>query len=273
MDPNFARRIDDIEDRGLPGDHDQTLEDDVHQLWRDAPDWYALTELNRRYLEGSLPLCPSYRFPVEPETENFENLLALHDYGIISTNSCPGTGLGDTELRQRSFLFFNIPTRGLVTTSPDALPNFVRDLGEASEVYAHIRFQYLNAPHGIERDPDISRLMVSGSYNTLPKIDGDDWESEGWTYDTDERGHVCGFTFEQSKYLDDLDGDHTGDLRIPTGGSSFGDDESPIQASHMADPLQISVLARGSDWDFTGIGKLIKGLLDDSGILSAYRRP
>lgn len=246
MDPTFARQVDEIEDRGLPGDHDPTLKDDALKLWQQAPNWHALTELNRRYLEGRLPLCPSYNRPVELETESFSNLLRLHDYGIISTNSCPGS-LGDTELQQRPFLFFNIPTRGLETTSPDALLNFVKDLVGSTVVYAHIRFQYFSAPHGIERDPNISGLIVKGSYNNLPKVDGALWESEGFTCDTDDQGHYCSLTFVHSKYLDDPDGDHSGDLRIPTSGSSFGDDRNPILASHMADPLQISVLALASD--------------------------
>lgn len=271
MDPTFIQQADEIEYRGLPGDHDRTLENDLLELWWNAPDWYALTELNRRYLEGRLPLCPSYNSPVWPETESFSNLRELHDYGIISTNSCPGS-LGDTELRQRPFLFFNIPTHGLKTTSPNALLTFVEKLRASTKVYAHIRFQYFNAPQGIERDGDISRLMVKGSYNNLPKIDGADWELEGWSCDTDERDHVCSFNFVQSKYLDDPDGDHTGDLRIPTSGSSFGDDANPIRASYMADPLQISVLASATDWEFTGIGQLIKDLLVESGIAPAYGR-
>lgn len=268
MNGDFARQIGDLEDRGLPGDHDPTIRDDTRQLWRDAPDWYHLTELNRRYLAGGLALCPSYKFPVEPETQNFENLLDLHDYGIISTNSSPGTGPEDEELLQRPFLFFNIPTHGLSTTSPDALLKFVQALKASTKVYAHIRFQYFNAPHGIERDQGISSLMVNGSCNNLPDIGGPVWESEGWSRDRDDWGHVCGFTFVQSRYVDDPD--ETGDLRIPTGGSSFEDDPNPIPASHIVDPLHISVLAR--DWNFTGIGQLIQDLLDESGILPDYRR-
>lgn len=268
MDSTFLQRADDIEDRGLPGPHDPTLVIDARQLWWDAPDWYHLTELNRRYLEGKLPLCPSYDEHVWSETARFSNLLELHDYGIISTNSSPGS-LGHPELRQRPFLFFNIPTHGPTTTSPDALRNFVQKLQASTEVYAHIRFQYFNAPHGIQRDRGISSLMLHGSYHNLP-INSPLWESEGWTITPDGPGQSDNLNFVQSVYLDDPS-DYAR-MPIQTNGSLYRDDLNPIRVSHMADPLQISVLAPDSNWDYTGIGQLIKRLLDESGILPAYPR-
>lgn len=269
MDEAIAQEAENIEDRGLPGKHDPNLRNDILGLWQQATNWYTLTELNRRYLEGRLALCPSYDFPVEPETEFFSRLLELHDYGIISTNSCPGTRPEDGERSQRAFLFFNIPTRGLRATSPYALYSFVQALVASTEVYAHVRFQYYNAPYGIQRDAIIDGLMQRGSYNNLPRIDDDAWRGEGWSYDRDDQGHACTLNFVQAVSLSER-GTGIEDSRIQTCGSSFRDDENPISASHRADPLQISVVAR--DWNYTAIGELIERLLTRSGILPAYSR-
>lgn len=261
MDPNIERKANDIEDRGIPEDHDPTLRQEALDSWREAPSWYDLTELNRRYLEGRLPLSPSCNEYIWSETSRFSNLPELLDYGIISTNSSPGT-LEDPELLQRPFLFFNIPTHGLSTTLPNALLNFVEKLKDSTEVYAHIRFQYSNAPHGIERDQAISSLMLDGSYHNLT-VD----ESAGWTITTDPIRQTDNLNFVQSMYRDDPE-----TMPIQTTGSIFRDDENPIRASHMVDPLQISVLAPDWNWDYTWIGELIQDLLDESGILPAYRR-
>lgn len=264
MDVRTAREADDIEDRGLPGEHDRTSREDTLRLWERAPNWYTIVELNRRFIEGRLSFCPSYDESVAQETDDFSGLLELHDYGLVSTNSCPGGEIDDSY--QRAFLFFNIPTRGLQTTSHDALPNFVQALVASNEVYAHVRFQYYNALFQGERDSNISGLMRVGWFSNLPNIGDSAWDEEGWSYDEDDQGQACTFNFIQAMYPDNT----TGDYRIQTCGSSFRDDRNPIRASCEADPLQISVVARG--WGCKNIGELIKNLMDQAGILSSYGR-
>lgn len=267
MDGVIAQEADEIEELGLPDEHDTNgIHNRILGLWHRAPNWHTITELNRRFLEGRLLYCPSYNLPVEIETDDFSGLLRLHDYGLISTCSCPGGEQDHT--RQRAFLFFSLPTHNLRTTSPNALSDFVSALAESPAVYAHIRFQYYNAPNEVERDPVISGLMRSGSYGNIPTINSDVWIEEGWTYDRDDRNYACSFNFIQAQDLDDLE--DTGHYRIPTCGSNFRDDENPIPASHAADPLQISVVAR--DWNYSDIGRLVQNLMDQSGILPEYRR-
>lgn len=230
MDPNTKRKADDIEDRGIPEDHDPTLRQEALDLWREAPSWYDLTELNRRYLEGRLPLSPTCNEYIWSETSRFSNIPELLDYGIISTNLSPGT-LEDPELLQRPFLLFSIPTHGLATTSPDALINFIQKLRASTEVYT-VRFQYSNAPHGIERDQGISSLMLYGSYHSLPI------NNPPWTITPEGPGGSDKINFVQAMRRNAPE-----TMPIQTRGSIFRDDENPIRASHMADPLQISVLA------------------------------
>lgn len=265
MDPIIAREAEEIEDRGLPGTHDKTVYQDTLALWRRAPNWHTLTELNRRYLESRLTICPSYDEPVAEETDGFSGILELHDYGALSTSSSPASKNEHSE--QRAYLFFNLPTRDLRSTSPVALSNFVQALVASTEVYAHVRFQYNNPPDN-QRDPIISGLMQFGSFSNLPNIDDDVWKEEGWSCDKDDLGQAVTLNFEQARYLSDHS--NTGDYRIQTCGSIFRDDEAPIAASHRADPLQISVVAK--DWKYNEIGELVKNLMVQAGIQPAYRR-
>lgn len=270
MDLTIAQRADEIECQGLPPDGTdlRMLHHETVELWRQAPNWYTMTELNRRFLEGRL-LCPSYDFFVEAETERFLKLLVLHDYGVITTSSCPG--MEEAVTRQRQYLYFSIPTQDS-SIPPGAIRNFVQALVNSPYVYAHVRFQYYSACPGIVRHQDISDLMSKGSCNNLPELGGLEWSMEGWSHDEDGYGRLCAFNWPQEQFREgaEEDWDHTnsGDIGITTSGSIFRDDENPMPASHTLDPLQIPVVAR--DWDYTGIGELIEQLLIDSGFTREF---
>lgn len=282
MDDAIAQEADDIEDLGVPDFDDiettQNMRNRIRRLWRRARNWYTITELNRRYLEGRLGSCASYGGFVDPETDAILGLPDLHDYGLISTNSCPGWENFRIlpPVRQRAYLFFSIPTLNLNTTSRDSLRNFIQALVDSRDVYTHVRYQYYNAPNTAQRDRSIIDMMPQGSCHSLPIFDPNVWVTEGWGTDLDGQGHICAFSFVQDQRFDGYTGDwsyeDTGDLRISTCGSSFRDDHRPFPASHAVDPLQISVVAR--DWGYTGtdIVNLIRALLDQSGILRGYGR-
>lgn len=246
----------------------------VIDLWKRAPNWDTLIELNRLYLMRKLPVCASYGQPPDAETDLFSNILLLHSYGIITTNSCPGwerqLEFSSMFARQRAFLFFSIPTRNLQTTSSDSLYNFIQRMKGSSEVRVYIRFQYDKASNGIQRDPNISGLMQYGSCDNLPDSDDPVFEQEGWDLDPDDEGVVRFFDFTQEQRRKGTDGDWDdhGEYGFSTFGSSFQDDNAPFEASHAADPLQIAVVAR--DWNYTAIGDLVKYYLDQSGIIPRY---
>lgn len=131
---------------GAPSPERQNgIRDRVINLWRYAHNWITMSELNRRFLQRRLPVCPSYGQPPEPETARFSSLLPLHDYGIITTNSCPGWVDTTRTTRQRAFLCFSIPTQD-PSISSRTIYNFVQRLRQSTEVRTYIRFQYGNAP-------------------------------------------------------------------------------------------------------------------------------
>lgn len=274
MDATIDQEALDLEDRGLPWAQDPNIPDDTIDLWRRAPNWYTITELNRRFLEGRLVVCPSYSEPVAAETERFSRLMELHDYGVNSTQSCPGEFSPDKLERRRSFLYFSIPSNGVSTASPHALLKFIQALLASPEIYTHIRFQYYYAFNPVGRDPAIRRLLRFGSCSNLPQPGDRVWEEERWKYAFERRGDdVKAVYFLHGQYRGHTQGDRWDDgawYWVRTGHSSFGDDQRPFPASYQADPLQISVVAR--DWKFHQIGDLILRLLIESGIQPAFRR-
>lgn len=259
-----------------PSDEKDSISNRVINLWRYAPSWSTMIELNLRYLTRRLPICASYGQPPDRETDQFSELLYLHEYGIISTNSCPGWELpihgSSASARQRNFLYFSIPTRNLQTASPHALYNFVHQLMKSSVVRVYIRFQYHDAPDEVQRDPNITGLMPFGSCDNLPDSGGTVWEQEGWDVTIDDDGQVKSFDFTYEQRRQDAEGEWTehGIYSIDRSDSSFKDDDNPFPASHAADPLQICIVAR--DWNYRAIGELIKQCLDQSGILPEYGR-
>ncbi|KAI3391411.1 hypothetical protein diail_7389 [Diaporthe ilicicola] len=255
--------------RSPPIEQKESAWSQVLGLWERAPNWHTISELNRRYLQRRLPVCASYGQPPDMETNSFRNLDRLHDYGIISTNSCPGWEYPLE--RQRAYLFFSIPTRNLQTTSPNALINFVRFLMSSREVYAHIRFQYENPPGGIQRDQQLMNLMQPQSCSNLPEYDDVNensvWMREGW--DIDPERALLWFVQHQTRQNPNGIWATHGHYGISMNGSSLQDQDDPYAASHAADPLQIAVVAR--DWRFRGIGQLIENLLIRSGIARGFR--
>ncbi|KAJ0120874.1 uncharacterized protein J7T55_015609 [Diaporthe amygdali] len=274
MDATIAQEAQDIENEYLSGarkESEGSLKLRVYDLWRRARNWHTITELNRRYLQRRLPVCPSYGMAPDSETDSFTSLLRLHDYGIISTNSCPGwqRSQSDTQhrgfgpVRQRAYMFFSIPTLNSETITSEALSVFIENLLSAPEVYAYIRFQYDNAPNGVERLPEINHLMGEyGSCSSLPAYGERLWKKEEWDVDD---GTVY-FVNEQKQSSQQWV--QSGIYGIVTSGSTFHDAAPPLPASHAADPLQIAVVAR--DWDFRQIGELLERLLNESGIRAAY---
>lgn len=263
--------------QGCPSSQDRDdISDQVIKLWRIAPNWSTMIELNLRYLTRRLPVCASYGQPPDIETDRFSSLLHLHEYGIISTNSCPGWEQSihgsSAAIRQRAFLYFSLPTCNFPTVSPDTLQNFVQSLQNSSMVRALIRFQYRDAPRGVQRDPNIIGLMPYRSCDNLPEYDSHDWRAEDWDMELGDDGQVATFTFPYEQRRQDAKGDwaDVASYDIETSGSSFRDHDDPFPASHAVDPLQIYVVAR--DWDFREIGELVKCLMDQSGILPHYGR-
>lgn len=243
----------------------------VRVLWERAPDWHTMTELNRRYLQRRLPVCAGYRSPPDEETDYFVNLLRLHDYGIISTNSCPGweIQLDDSPAfaRQRSYLTSSIPTRTSGENTPEPMRNFVEKLMTSQELYAFIRFKYDEAPDGVARDPEINGRMVYGHCCSFPDSASEEWIEEEWDLDFDSEDQVISVTQEQRRQNSRTWNFH-GHQDVYLSGSDFDDDNNPFPASHAADPLHISVFAK--DWYYREIGQLIEGLLIESGIMPEF---
>lgn len=247
----------------------------IRGLWEHAPNWHTMIELNRRYLQRRLPVCAGYGMPPDEETDRFTNLLRLHDYGVISTNSCPGweDQLDDspTFKRQRAFLKFSIPTRTLFANTPDALYNFVKKLRDSEELYAFVRFKYDKAPDGVQRDREINSLMEFGNCCSFPDSTSEEWKMEKWELDgdDDDDDEVTGFLVPQEQRRQSSQAwYHYGHTRVDMSGSDFGDNNKPFPASHAADPLQISVFAK--DWNYKEIGESIERLLIDSGIVPGF---
>ncbi|KAG6362544.1 hypothetical protein INS49_007636 [Diaporthe citri] len=242
-------------------------------LWERAPNWHTMTELNRRYLQRRLPVCAGYGSPPDRETDSFMNLLRLHDYGIISTNSCPGweDQLDDSPAftRQRAYLNFSIPTRTLIANNPKALNNFIEKLMKSNELYAFIRFKYDNAPNGVQRDPQITKLMKFGYCCSFPDSASKEWKEEKWDSATNHRKEVTRYHVPQEQMRQDSQAwEPHGDIDVDRSGSGFDDDDDPFPASRAEDPLQISVFAK--DWSYREIGQLIEGHLIDSGIVPGF---
>lgn len=247
----------------------------IRSLWQHAPNWDTMTELNRRYLQRRLPVCAGYGSPPDEETDHFINLLRLHDYGIISTNSCPGWKVqldnSPAFARQRAYLTFSIPTTPdiLVVNTPDALRNFVEELMTSQELYAFIRFKYNDALDGVERDPEITGRMVYGYCCTFPDSKDDEWSEEDFDLVHDANEHVTGIILPQEQRCENSQAWYNyGVSGVDLSGSDFLDDNDPLRASHEADPLQTSVFAK--DWDYSEIGQLIEGLLIGSGIMPGF---
>lgn len=251
-----------------PGDE---LSNQIRGLWERAPNWHTMIELNRRYLQRRLPVCAGYGMPPEEETDRFAKLLRLHDYGVISTNSCPGwmkqLDHSPAFSRQRAFLTFSIPTRTLFANTPNALCNFVEKLSKSEELYAFVRFKYDNAPHGVQRHREIISLMEFGYCCSFPDSTSKEWEMEKWRLGGDDED--TGFLVPQEQRRQNSQAwYHHGHTSVDFSGSDFEDDDEPFPASHAEDPLQISVIAK--DWDYREIGESIERLLIDSGIVPGF---
>lgn len=244
----------------------------VRCLWKYAMNWATLVELNRRYLLRRLPVCGSYYDPPDSETDDFNNLLRLHDYGLLSTNSCPGWILDDE--RQRAFLYFSIPTHDLTTirstNTSRAVRQFLERLLSSRDVRTVIRFAYDNPPAGVQRAPEIEAFMPDGSRHNIPPNTQDEYREEGWHGPL----RTYRFLFEHRLTRKNLEQDWDDDrycYGISHSGSAFRDDAPgaiPLHGSWRADPLQVYVVAR--DWNYRGIGALIEELLIDVGILPAF---
>ncbi|KAI3390436.1 hypothetical protein diail_9658 [Diaporthe ilicicola] len=272
MNEQIALLANDIEDRWIPNNANwNQVHNEVRDLWQRAPNWYNITELNPRYLEGRLPVCASYGGYVEEETTRFDYryLLDLHDFGLLSTNSCPGWET--TGSRQRAFLYFSFPTQH-PNVSSRAIRAFMQMLVDSPDVYAYVRFQYVQQPNGVVRDPVISGLMPDGSLSSLPSLNAQGFDAEGWNLRRDRQGRVSAINYpqEQTRGLPNGRWAIRGDDRISIYDSSFRDGPNPMPASVRADPLQISVVAR--DWEYREIGGLINRLLHAAGIPRAFAR-
>lgn len=242
-------------------------------LWKNAPNWHTMIELNRRYLQRRLPVCAGYGMPPDDETDRFTNLLRLHDYGIISTNSCPGWEIqldySPAFSRQRAYLTFSIPTRTLFANAPKALLNFVQKLKASQELYALIRFKYINAPYGVQRDPEINALMGFGYCDSFPDSKSDEWIEEDLDVAHDTNDHFIGFHVPQEQRRQNSQAwNQHGLTTVYVSGSDFKDDNNPFPASHAADPLHITVIAK--NWHYREIGQLIERLLIESGIMPGF---
>lgn len=249
------------------------VKDQIMALWKNAPNWHTMIELNRRYLQRRLPVCAGYGMPPDDETDRFTNLLRLHDYGIISTNSCPGfeIQLGNSPVfaRQRAYLFFSIPSRILFANAPKALFNFVKKLRDCKELFAFIRFKYNNAPNGAQRDQEINGLMGYGYCCSFPDSGNKEWKREKWGLGTDKDENVISILVPQEQRRQNSQTwKYHGSSDVYLSGSDFHDDINPFPASHATDPLHIAVFAR--DWNFTEIGQLIERLLIESGIMPGF---
>lgn len=260
----------------------------VRVLWERALNWHTMTELNRRYLQRRLPVCAGYGSPPDEETGYFMNLLRLHDYGIISTNSCPGwekkLHASPAFTRQRAYLNFSIPTRAFPANTSNELLDFIHKLMKSEEVYACIRFKYEDAPDGVQRDPDINGLMKFGNCNSFPNKKSEEWIEEKWASDCEYDHEDCEndhedcendhevFTYyvTQEQIRQDSEGpwEFLGHDAIEMSGSDFNDDDNPFPASHAADPLQVYVFAKY--WYYREIGQLIEQLLIDSGFVPGF---
>lgn len=264
------------------------------KLWEKAPNWSTLLELNRRFLERDLPVCASFRSPPDRETDSFANILRLHNYGLLTTDSCRGW---KTDLvRQRAYLYFNIPTQtpssavahlygfgkfihrilpAPATSQSHALCQFIELLLAAPDIRAYIRFQYAAPSTEVRRDPAILALMRAGggSRHSLPRQGDPEWEKEGWDLVEDPQGQGGGFSFihqlkrssvEQPwRYRPEIEM-----YGITEHGSEFHDNAKPILASWKADPLHICVVAR--KFRYRQIGQLIEQLLLEAGVNACF---
>ncbi|KAI7157782.1 hypothetical protein KC349_g5379 [Hortaea werneckii] len=133
---------------------EQTCSEEEHEAvmrdWRLAESFQELLDLNRKFLRGESKRSCYHSAPIFDETVALvPGLLRLHDYGMLTMESQPGTAPPPTwtkcpccsderwvQTQQRPFLMFIIPYRDKLPE--DVIRRFLVELLIDNDFYAHI---------------------------------------------------------------------------------------------------------------------------------------
>lgn len=125
------------------------LKRNTNALWKNCKSWeLEVLHLSRQYLRGSLPYHPGFEEPVWEETRTIlPGLLALHDFGILTTYSDPGSFASEiedgveTRTRTRPHFFFSMPTKN-TRIDEASIRNFLCGLQGSQEIWYHVVYHY-----------------------------------------------------------------------------------------------------------------------------------
>lgn len=207
-------------------------------LWQNCKSWELETlHLSRQYVHGLLPYHPGFEEPVWEETRSIlPGLLALHDFGMLTSYSEPGSFVSEVEngmviaTRTRPHLFFSMPT-----THPRieeaSIRKFLRGLEKNDQIWYHVRYHYPS-----ENVPDSpTRAFPEYSGQLFTNIPGPDCTK---------------FVCEQNKHgtadwEDESSQPFPGpEHRHQQGTGGLNDFDRPFNACLAVDPLQFCIVSR-----------------------------
>jgi hypothetical protein len=112
-------------------------------IWARAATYAEVLDLNRRFLRGGLPSCPSHRGPIDEETEPLvPRLVEMHDYGFLTTNSQPSCAdtIQGRRMESRGYVDFLIPQKDKI---PLALVEaFCNRLFASEQIFVVVHDEY-----------------------------------------------------------------------------------------------------------------------------------
>lgn len=217
------------------------LQRNINALWQNSMSWeFEVLHLSRQYIRGLLPYHPGFEEPVWEETRAIlPGLLALHDYGILTTYSEPGSFSSEVDdgvvvaTRMRPHLFFSLPTRNTRIDEP-SIRRFLYGLQRSEDIWYHIAYHY--PANEVPDSPNRAFPECSGQvFTNLPGPDCTKFVCEQ---------NKCG----EAEWEDESSQPFPGpEHRNQQGTGGLNDFDRPFKACLAVDPLQICVISR----DFT----------------------
>lgn len=214
------------------------LKRSTEALWQNCKSWNLdMLHLSRQYVRGLLPYHPGFEEPVWEETRSIlPGLLALHDFGMLTSYSEPGSFVSEVEdgvvvaTRTRPHLFFFMPTKN-TRIYEGSIRRFLCSLERSDKICYHVMYHY--PPENVPDSP--TRAFPECSGQVFTNLTG-----------PDRTKFVCEQIKHGTAQWEDESLQHVPgpEHRHQQGTGGFNDHGRPVNACLAVDPLQICIVSK-----------------------------